>query len=80
MDGIATNNPSAVTNKASAIPGATTAKLVFCAMAIAWKLFIIPQTVPNKPIKGATDPDEAKKDKPWFNLESSVAILKSRDV
>ena len=61
MEGIATNKPKAVTNSASAIPGATTAKLVFWAIAIAWKLFIIPHTVPNKPIKGATDPEEAKK-------------------
>ena len=54
--GIATNSPNAVANNASAIPGATTARFVFCAIAIDWKLFIIPHTVPNRPIKGAVDP------------------------
>ena len=59
-DGIAANNPKAVANKASAIPGATIAKLVFLEIAIDWKEFIIPQTVPNKPIKGAVEPTVAK--------------------
>ena len=59
--GIAANNPKAVANKASAIPGATIAKLVFLEIAIDWKEFIIPQTVPNKPINGAVEPTVAKK-------------------
>ena len=59
--GIAANNPSAVANKASAIPGATIAKLVFLDIAIDWKEFIIPQTVPNNPINGAVDTTVAKK-------------------
>ena len=37
------------------------ARLVFLEMAIDWKEFIIPQTVPNKPINGAVEPTEAKK-------------------
>ena len=35
--GIATKRPNAVANSASAIPGATTAKLVFCAAILEWK-------------------------------------------
>jgi hypothetical protein len=37
---------------ASAIPGATTASEVFFEAPMAWKLFTIPQTVPNKPMNG----------------------------
>ena len=77
---MATNRPRAVTKRASAMPGATTARLVFCAIAIAWKLCIIPQTVPNNPINGATEPDEARKDKPPFNFESSLLTLNSKTV
>ena len=40
----------------------------------------MPQTVPNNPIKGATDPEEAKKDNPLFKFVSSTAILNSREV
>ena len=58
--GMAANRPRAVANNASAIPGATIAKLVFLEMAIDWNEFIIPQTVPNKPMKGAVDPIVAK--------------------
>ena len=58
--GIAASRPKAVANNASAIPGATIAKLVFLDIAIDWKEFIIPQTVPNKPINGAVDPTVAK--------------------
>ena len=49
--------PSGLTSRtASAIPGATIARLVFLDIAIDWNEFIIPQTVPNRPIKGAVDP------------------------
>ena len=58
--GIAANNPKAVAKSASAIPGATIAKLVFLETAIDWNEFIIPHTVPNKPIKGAVEPTVAK--------------------
>ena len=58
--GTAASNPRAVANKASAIPGATTAKLVFFDTAIDWKEFITPHTVPNNPIKGAVEPTVAK--------------------
>ena len=58
--GIAASNPKAVANKASAMPGATIAKLVFLEIAIDWNEFIIPHTVPNNPIKGAVDPIVAR--------------------
>ena len=57
---MAASKPKAVANKASAIPGATIAKLVFLEIAIHWKEFMMPQTVPNNPIKGAVDPIVAK--------------------
>ena len=58
--GIAAKSPKAVANKASAIPGATIARLVFLEIAIDWNEFIIPQTVPNNPMNGAVDPIVAK--------------------
>ena len=73
---MAANNPKAVANSASAIPGATIAKLVFLEIAIDWKEFIIPHTVPNKPINGAVEPIVAKKVKFFsiFLISVSVAI------
>ncbi len=47
-------------NKASAMPGATTARLVFLLTAIAWKLVMMPHTVPNRPMKGAVEPTVAR--------------------
>jgi hypothetical protein len=54
--GMAVNNPMAVASNASAMPGATTAKLVVCAFDMPMKLFMIPQTVPNNPLNGAVAP------------------------
>ena len=54
--------------------GATTAKEVFLEAAIAENEFIIPHTVPNKPINGATDPIEAKNVIPLSNLPISLVI------
>ena len=59
--GIAANRPNAVANNASAIPGATIARLVFLEIAIDWNEFIIPHTVPNRPTKGAVEPTVARK-------------------
>ena len=42
------------------MPGATTARLVLCMAAIAEKLCMMPQTVPNRPMKGAVEPTEAR--------------------
>ena len=57
---MAASRPSAVANSASAMPGATTARLVFLDMAIAWKLVMMPHTVPNRPMKGAVEPTVAR--------------------
>ena len=43
------------------MPGATTARLVFFDAAIDWKLFMMPQTVPNRPTNGAVEPTVARK-------------------
>ena len=58
--GMAANRPSAVANRASAMPGATTASEVLCSPAMSVKLRMIPQTVPNRPTKGATEPTVAR--------------------
>jgi hypothetical protein len=54
--GIAANKPIAVASNASAMPGATTAKLVVCALDMPMKLFMMPHTVPNNPTNGAVAP------------------------
>ena len=74
---MAANKPSAVANNASAIPGATIAKLVFLEIAIDWNEFIIPQTVPNRPIKGAVEPTVAQKVNPLSSLDICFSILTS---
>ena len=38
------------------MPGATTARLVVCDFEMPMKLFMMPQTVPNGPTKGAVAP------------------------
>ncbi len=38
------------------MPGATTASEVFFEAAIDWKLVMMPQTVPNRPMKGPAEP------------------------
>jgi hypothetical protein len=43
------------------MPGATTASEVLLVAAMAENEFMIPQTVPNRPIKGAVDPTLARK-------------------
>ena len=40
-------------------PGATTAREVFFEAAIDWKLVMMPQTVPNRPMKGPAEPTVA---------------------
>src|SRR6187402_29702 len=54
--GIAATSPMAVASSASAMPGATTARLVVCDFEMPMKLFMIPQTVPKRPTNGAVEP------------------------
>src|SRR5437763_556538 len=52
---MATRRPNAVVTRASEIPPATAPiPEVFC-VAVCWKAFKIPTTVPNNPIKGAVE-------------------------
>src|ERR1700760_3159430 len=54
--GIAATRPHAVASSASAMPGATTARLVVCDFEMPIKLFMMPQTVPNRPTNGDVAP------------------------
>src|SRR5262249_30627828 len=69
---MAAASPKAVASNASAMPGATTARLVVCDFEMPMKLFMMPQTVPNKPTKGAVAPIVAstpvprKVRRPWL--------------
>ena len=47
-------------SSASAMPGATTASDVFFDAAIAWKLVMMPHTVPNRPTNGPAEPTVAR--------------------
>ena len=58
--GMAANRPMAVANSASAMPGATTASEVLLAPAMAVKLRMMPQTVPNRPTKGRDRTDRCE--------------------
>jgi len=53
---MAANSPIAVANSASEMPGATTASDELSCAPIWKKLFMMPQTVPNRPTNGATAP------------------------
>src|SRR5580693_6767620 len=54
--GIAAANPAAVVIKASEIPGATARSVAAPAVPNPWNASIMPQTVPNNPMKGVTEP------------------------
>src|ERR1700733_1367753 len=54
--GIAAARPKAVASSASAMPGATTARLVVCDFEMPIKLFMMPHTVPNSPTNGDVAP------------------------
>ena len=71
---MAANNPMAVANSASAIPGATTVRFVLFEVAIAEKLFIIPYTVPKRPMNGAVEPTEARNNNFFSSLSNSIFI------
>ena len=62
--GMAATSPVAVASKASAMPGATTARFVVWDFEIPMKLFMMPQTVPNRPTKGDIEPIVARNPMP----------------
>src|SRR5271165_6050310 len=53
--GIAAKRPIAVASSASAMPGATTASEVFFDVAIDWNEFMMPNTVPKRPMNGPAE-------------------------
>ena len=57
---MAAASPKAVAINASAMPGSTTARLVVWDFEMPMKLFMMPQTVPNKPTKGDVAPMVAR--------------------
>src|SRR5712671_6197329 len=61
---MAAASPKAVASRASAIPGATTARLVVCDFEMPMKLFMMPHTVPNRPTNGEVAPIVANKPVP----------------
>lgn len=67
-----------VASRASAMPGATTARLVVCDLAMPIKLFMIPQTVPNRPTKGAVEPMVASTPVPLLICRPLAATRRSR--
>ena len=70
----------AVASNASAMPGATTARLVVCAFEMPMKLFMMPQTVPNSPTKGDVAPIVARIAMPWRMERASMRrISEKRD-
>ena len=75
--GMAATRPIAVANSASAMPGATTASEVFFEAAIDWKLVMMPQTVPNRPIKGPAEPTVASTRRRRSSRSTSRAMVTS---
>ena len=71
--GIAARRPTAVAISASAMPGATTARLALPACAMPWKDWMMPITVPKRPMKGAELPVVARKGSPRSSRAVSLA-------
>src|SRR2546426_11793150 len=69
---------SAVVNSASEIPPATAAIPADSAFFMPRKALMMPNTVPNKPTKGAVDPIVARPDKPRRNSAVLIAIARWR--
>ena len=59
-DGMAAASPAAVATSASAMPGATVASVAFPVIAMPEKAFMIPHTVPNRPMNGVALPVVAR--------------------
>src|SRR5205814_2007468 len=63
------------------MPGATTARLVFCAAAMPAKLRMMPHTVPKRPMNGAAEPNVARngEEEQQDALDDNVGVQKQRD-
>src|SRR3974390_575969 len=71
--GMGAARPQGVANRASAMPGATIARLVVCDFEMPMKLFMIPHTVPNRPTNGAVAPIVASTPVPRLILRANAA-------
>ena len=71
---MATNKPAAVATKASPIGPATAAMLIWPELEILIKAWYMPQTVPNKPMKGAVAPIDAKVVRPLSNGRKALVM------
>ena len=71
--GTATARPMAVATSASEMPGATVASETDLSMPMEWKEFMMPQTVPNRPIKGAVLAVVARRESERCNRAISLA-------
>src|SRR3984893_15987078 len=76
--GIAATNPIAVASSASAIPGATTARLVVCDFEMPIKLFRMPHTVPNSPTNGEVAPMVASNPMPSLIRRPSARTISEK--
>ena len=71
--GTATPRPMAVATRASEMPGATVAREADLSMPMEWNEFMMPQTVPNRPIKGAVLAVVARSESERCRRASSLA-------
>src|ERR1700744_6135393 len=76
--GIAATRPNAVASNASAIPGATTARLVVCDFEMPIKLFMMPHTVPNSPTNGDVAPMVASNPMPSRTRRASARTISAK--
>src|SRR5258708_11926481 len=76
--GIAAARPNAVASSASAIPGATTARLVVCDFEMPIKLFMMPHTVPNSPTNGDVAPMVASTPMPSLIRRASARTISAK--
>ena len=59
------------------MPGATTASVEFLVAAIAWKLFMMPQTVPSRPTNGAVEAIVPSQDRFFSSDSTSRSMVRS---
>src|ERR1700726_3220045 len=76
--GIAATRPIAVASSASAMPGATTARLVVCDFEMPIKLFMMPHTVPNSPTNGDVAPMVASTPMPSRIRRASARTISAK--
>ena len=68
---MAANRPAAVVTRASAMPGATARRLAEPAVPRPENASMMPQTVPNRPMKGVTPAVVASQDMPFSTRRTS---------